>query len=244
MDRVKTRFINTLSHELRTPLTPIRIQLHILRNTDFAKSPEKHRKATEMLERNIHRLGGLVDELLEVARVQSGTLRLDRGPMDVSAVVGEALESFEDVARSNGVRLDRELEKGLVVDGDARRVGQVLFNLCGNALKFTPREGRISVRVRRQGGDAIVSVQDTGAGLRPEDIGRLFEPFSQVHDTMEKTNAGTGLGLYISRGIVEGHGGRIWCESPGPGKGATFSFALPLAPAGPPVPTPEPAVKG
>jgi PAS domain S-box-containing protein len=245
MDRVKTRFINTLSHELRTPLTPIRIQLHILRNTDFAKTPEQHRKATEMLERNVHRLGGLVDELLEVARVQSGTLRLDRGPMEVSGVVGEALESFEDVARSNGVRLERELETGLLVDGDARRLGQVLFNLCGNALKFTPREGAITVRVRRKDGNALVSVHDTGAGLRPEDIGRLFEPFSQVHDTMEKTNAGTGLGLYISRGIVEGHGGSIWCESPGPGKGATFSFSIPLLTATPPpVPAPEPAVKG
>ena len=237
MDRVKTRFINTLSHELRTPLTPIRIQLHILRNTDFAKSPERHRKTTEMLDRNVHRLGALVDELLEVARVQSGTLRLDRNPMELAPVVAEALESFEDVARSGGVRLERELERGLVVEGDARRIGQVLFNLCGNALKFTPNGGAISVRIRRSGGEAIVSVQDTGAGIRAEDVGRLFEPFSQVHDTMEKTNAGTGLGLYISRGIVEGHGGRIWCESPGPGKGSTFSFSIPLlaakAPGGP-----------
>ena len=230
MDRVKTRFINTLSHELRTPLTPIRIQLHILRNTDFAKSPEQHRKATEMLERNLQRLGGLVDELLEVARVQSGTLRLDRSPMDLSLVVGEALESFEDVARSGAVRLERQLQRGVVVDGDARRLGQVLFNLCGNALKFTPREGAITVSVRQEGAEAVVSVKDTGAGLRQEDIGRLFEPFSQVHDTMEHTNAGTGLGLYISRGIVEGHGGRIWCESDGPGKGATFSFSIPVLP--------------
>ena len=233
MDRVKTRFINTLSHELRTPLTPIRIQLHILRTTDLAKAPERQRKATEVLQRNVDRLGGLVDELLEVARVQSGTLRLDRAPTDLSAVVGEALESFEDVARAGGVRLERDVEPALTVDGDARRLGQVLFNLCGNALKFTPGGGRISVRVRREGDEAVVRVQDTGAGLRPDDIERLFQPFSQVYDAMEKTNAGTGLGLYISKGIVEGHGGRIWCESPGLGEGATFSFAIPLLQAAP-----------
>jgi PAS domain S-box-containing protein len=241
MDRVKTRFINTLSHELRTPLTPIRIQLHILRNTDALKDGDRHRKATEMLQRNVDRLGGLVDELLEVARVQSGTLRLDLAPVELGAVVSEALESFEDVARNSGVRLERDIEGGLLVEGDARRLGQVLVNLCGNALKFTPSGGSLLVRARRLGDEAVVSVKDTGSGIRPEDIERLFQPFSQVHDNMEKTNAGTGLGLYISRGIVEGHGGHIWAESGGPGKGSTFAFAIPLLGTRPKQPPAQPA---
>jgi signal transduction histidine kinase len=103
-----------------------------------------------------------------------------------------------------------------------------MYNLLGNSFKFTNKGGSIIVDVHREDANAIVSVQDTGSGLTPDDVGRLFEPFSQVHDVMEKTNAGTGLGLYICRGIVEGHGGKIWVESEGKGKGSRFAFNIPL----------------
>lgn len=228
MDRMKTQFVNTLSHELRTPLTPIKVQLHLLKTANASHDEEKQKRATEMLERNVLRMGGLIDELLEVARLQAGNLKLDLAPLDLGAAVGEALDSFRDVAKAGGVELQTKVEKGLPVEADARRLTQVMYNLLNNALKFTPQGGRILVEAAREDGKARIHITDTGIGIAPDDIQRLFEPFSQVHDTMQKTNAGTGLGLYICKGILEGHGGRIWCTSPGPGKGTTFSFEMPL----------------
>jgi PAS domain S-box-containing protein len=228
LDRMKTQFVNTLSHELRTPLTPIKVQLHLLKSANG--DPARTARATEMLERNVSRMGGLIDELLEVARLQAGTLKLDRCPLDLDVTVGEALESFKDVAKQNGVQVDWTLEPGLHVEADPRRMTQIMYNLMNNALKFTPEGGRITVDARHEGRRAVVKVSDTGVGIKPEDLARLFEPFSQLHDTMQKTNSGTGLGLYICKGIVEGHGGRIWCDSPGPGKGTTFAFDVPLIP--------------
>lgn len=225
MDRMKTQFVNTISHELRTPLTPIKVQLHILKG---AKDPEHARKATEVMERNVGRLSSLVDELLEVARIQAGTLKLARTYVDLSLTIQQALESFVDVARQNGIDLQIRIDPQLQVVADAKRIQQVIYNLLGNAFKFTDKGGRILVDVKRDGANALVSISDSGAGMDAEDIARLFEPFSQVHDPMEKTNAGTGLGLYICKGIVEGHGGRIWAESEGRGKGARFAFVIPL----------------
>jgi signal transduction histidine kinase len=227
MDRMKTQFVNTLSHELRTPLTPIKVQLHLLKTAHASGDVERQKKATEMLDRNVLRMGSLIDELLEVARLQTGNLKLDLGDVDLEATLSETLESFRDVAKQNGVDVQMKLEHGVHVEADERRLTQVMYNLLNNALKFTPNGGRIIVDAHEEQGKAIVSVTDTGMGIKPEDIQRLFEPFSQVHDTMQKTNAGTGLGLYICKGIVEGHGGNIKCESPGPGKGTTFKFELP-----------------
>ena len=225
MDRVKTQFVNTISHELRTPLTPIKVQLHILK---AAKDPEQAKKAADVLERNVGRLSSIVDELLEVARIQAGTLKLAKTYVDLSQNVHLALESFVDVARQSGIEFHTRVEPDLHVVADPKRLQQVMYNLLGNAFKFTDKGGRISVEAKRDGAHAIVSVADNGAGLEADGIARLFEPFSQVHDPMEKTNAGTGLGLYICRGIVEGHGGRIWAESEGKGKGARFAFTIPL----------------
>jgi PAS domain S-box-containing protein len=225
MDRVKTQFVNTISHELRTPLTPIKVQLHILKGT---RDAEQAKKATEVLDRNVGRLSSIVDELLEVARIQAGTLKLAKTYVDLSQNVQQALDSYVDVARQSGIELQMRVEPDLNVVADPKRLQQVMYNLLGNAFKFTEKGGRIAVEVRRDGANALVSVADSGAGLAADDIARLFEPFSQVHDPMEKTNAGTGLGLYICRGIVEGHGGRIWAESEGAGKGARFAFVIPL----------------
>lgn len=225
MDRVKTQFVNTISHELRTPLTPIKVQLHILKG---AKDPEHQRKAAEVMERNVGRLSSLVDELLEVARIQAGTLKLAKTYVDLSQTIQHALDSFVDVARQNGIDLQIRIDPQVQVVADPKRIQQVIYNLIGNAFKFTEKGGRILVDVKRDGANALVSISDNGAGMDADDIARLFEPFSQVHDPMEKTNAGTGLGLYICKGIVEGHGGRIWAESEGRGKGSRFAFVVPL----------------
>jgi PAS domain S-box-containing protein len=246
LDKFKTAFINTAAHELGTPLTPIKLQLHILRSGDGAQLSDRQRKALEILDRNVERLNALVQEVLKVARLQAGRLGITKERVDLNRVVFEAVESFQEPARESGIELEMRTTPGLQVDADPKRVTQVLFNLLNNAWKFTPDGGRITIETARVNELAVVRIRDTGQGMRPEDLQKLFQPFSQVHDTMQKTQAGTGLGLYICKGIVELHGGRIWAESPGPGLGSTFSFAIPLeakpeVSVRPPIKAPEPA---
>lgn len=230
LDLLKTQLINTASHELRTPLTPIALQLALLQSADFGPLNERQRKAVQVLDRNTQRLNLLVQDMLDVARLQGGRLVVQRDPMDLAPVLREAHESFQEAARRADVALDLALEGDLTLEADGQRVSQVLYNLLANALKFTPAGGRVAVAARRAGSEVVVEVCDTGVGLAQDQIARLFQPFSQVHDPTQRTRGGTGLGLYISRGIVEQHGGRIWAASDGPGKGAAFAFALP-APA-------------
>lgn len=228
IDQFKTLFINTAAHELRTPLTPIKVQLHLLRSGDMASLSERQRHAISVLERNIDRLSHLVEDILEGARIQAGRLRAKKKPIELDRVIGEAVESFRDPARESGVTLEADLQPGLVVPADAKRLIQVLFNLLSNALKFTPSGGTIRVESGSDDESTYIRVKDTGTGLTKEQASRLFRPFSQVHDPMTTVRGGTGLGLYISRSLVDLHGGRIWCESDGPGKGSTFTFTLPL----------------
>lgn len=228
LDDFKTRLINTTAHELGTPLTPIKLQVHLLKKGLTGPLNEEQEKAVGILDRNINRLTHLVEDVLEVARLQAGRLKVDQKALDINDVVGEAAESFEAPAREAGISLETKLAPQLHVHGDSKRLIQVLFNLLSNAIKFTPHGGKIRLETKLQDDQAMVTVQDTGAGIRRDDLARLFQPFSQVHDPMQRTHAGSGLGLYISRGIVELHGGRIWADSPGPDMGTTVTLTLPI----------------
>ena len=174
------------------------------------------------------RLGGLVGELLEVARIQGGRLRLAVSAVPVDEVVDEVLESFEETSRRVGVQVGYAGGQGLLVLADRNRVTQVLFNLVSNAIKFTPTPGRVTVASHRLGHNVAVAVTDPGLGLTSAPQARLFQPFVQVHDPMALSVGGTGLGLYISRELVEAQGGTLTVTSPGPGKGSTFRFTLPM----------------
>lgn len=229
----KTLFINTAAHELRTPLTPLKLQLHVLRGEKRGGLNEEQRRITNILGRNLDRLGQLVEDVLDVGRLQAGRIRLEKEPMDLERNVADVVEAFQELAHKNGVTLELHCQGGLPLEGDPRRLTQILFNLVDNALKFTPANGRIDVHVRKQAGQATVDVVDTGIGLGPEELGKLFHPFSQVHDPMEKTRSGSGLGLYISRGLAELHGGTLECKSAGVGTGTTFSLTVPTIAASP-----------
>jgi signal transduction histidine kinase len=169
------------------------------------------------------------EDVLDVARFQAGKLRLARQPMELRPLVQEAGESFRDVAASQGLALEVHAAPGLQVHADPRRLAQVVDNLLGNAIKFTPPGGRVTLEARSVPGGCVVEVCDTGLGIRPEDLGKLFQPFSQVHDAVDRARPGSGLGLHVCRGVVEAHGGRIWASSEGPGRGARFTFSLPAA---------------
>ncbi len=237
MDRFKTRILSTASHELNTPITPLKLQLRLLRNGAFGGLNKQQAASVAMLERNTNRLASLVAEVLDVARLQGGHLKLAPVPLDVRHVVQEEAEAFVAPANAAGVALEVDCTGDLHAVADPQRIGQVLVNLISNALKFTPKGGTIAVRAKRTNGEVEVRVSDTGLGLEPHQIMRLFQPFSQVHDPARIQRPGTGLGLYISKGIVTEHGGAMDVSSPGPGKGSTFWFRLPIS--GPPPVAPQ-----
>ncbi|MEK6975755.1 MAG: PAS domain S-box protein [Candidatus Thermoplasmatota archaeon] len=229
VDRDRMQFLNNAAHELGTPLTPIRLQIHLLRSRlrdggrDLAEI-----KAVDILDRNFERLGHLVRDLLDSARLQAASMKLHRAPVDLRDVIYSSVETYLAPAAEAGVELRVPELPRLPVDCDTSRISQVLDNLLSNAVKFTPRGKAIDVEAEVRGGMARVKVRDNGAGMKPADLPRLFRPFSQVHDTMQATRGGTGLGLYISQGLVQAHGGSIHAESEGLGHGSTFWFEIPL----------------
>ncbi len=223
--RDQQAFLSAASHELRTPLTPILIQLSLLRGTDdkgLSKSQVRH---LDIIERNLQRLGVLVGDLLDIARIGTGNIVIRPEPVDVEKLIQDTLESFQDQAQHKGLDLAVAIQGPLPVEADATRISQVLYNLISNAIKFAPTGGNVKVIAYREMEGIQVRVQDDGPGLTDAQQAKLFKPFSQVHGA--GAPSGTGLGLYISHGILEQHNGRVWAESDGAGKGSTFSFWLP-----------------
>ncbi len=226
-DRFKTHLLNTAAHELNTPITPLRLQTHLLHSGALGDLSEKQKRAVGILDRNVQRISLLVKDVLDVARMDAGNLKVDTCPTDVDSLLDDVFESFVDTAEQVRIHLQRQGTRGLAVEADPDRIVQVLYNLISNALKFTPAGGTISVNTVRDDGNVRIDVQDTGVGLSEEQIDMLFKPFSQAHDPKDFSATGTGLGLYISRGIVEAHGGTIGCSSEGHNKGSTFTLTLP-----------------
>lgn len=220
----RNQMLRTATHELRTPLTVLVLQLQMLRAA-MPEADAQQRRVLDVLERNVARLARLVQDIVDVARLQAGTL-LQTQPTDLATVARDAVASFRAPADAAGVALDLEAEEGVVVEADPQRLGQVLDNLVGNALKFTPPGGRVAVRVLGKPGVALLEVQDTGAGLTPDQRAQLFQPFIQVHGAAK---GGSGLGLFIAKGIVKQHRGSIGAESAGPGQGSRFWVRLPRA---------------
>jgi PAS domain S-box-containing protein len=226
--RFKSDFLNTIAHELRTPLTPVCVHLYTLsRSLKESLTPDQ-RRSFAMLEHSVQRMVRMIDDALDAVRLQAGRLSLRPKATDLAQLARQALDTFADSAREAGIELQGCLVQDLPVHADPTRIEQVLDNLMSNALKYTPRGGVVTVVGQIEDGEAVVRVQDTGIGLDAEQRGRLFKPFSRVHDPAKVTAPGHGLGLYIIHGILQGHGGRLECESPGPGQGSTFTMALPL----------------
>ncbi|MFA6029751.1 MAG: HAMP domain-containing sensor histidine kinase [Elusimicrobiota bacterium] len=218
-----------LTHELRAPLTSIRCALETIKDCE-ERLPADERQMLDIALRNTERLKNLIDDILDLSKLQAGRMRVFPVPCDPRALAAEAVESLSPLARKKGIDLALEVSPPCAaVDADPRRTVQVLINLLSNALKFTPAGGRVRVRVEAGKGDragyALFSVSDTGCGIAAGDLPRVFRFFSQAA-AGERRMEGTGLGLAISRSMVELQGGEIGVESE-PGKGSTFSFTLP-----------------
>ncbi len=227
-DRRKDEFLATLAHELRNPLVPIRNAVHVLGKTIDKGSDVGALHA--MMERQVKHLVRLVDDLMEVSRVTRGKIELRRARIDLSAAVAQALEISEAAIRAGGHKLAvTQAQEPLPLDADMVRLAQVFANLLNNAAKYTPRGGRIELSTRREGDEAVVTVRDTGVGIPPEMLPRVFDMFTQVEGAARRAPGGLGIGLALVRSLVELHGGRVEAQSAGPGKGSVFTVRLPLA---------------
>jgi signal transduction histidine kinase len=216
-----------LAHELRNPLAPIRNAVQILRLAPHG-DPAAIR-ARDMIERQTVHLVRLVDDLLEVSRVARGKIILRRKRIDLRAVVNDALEASASLLSARGHAVESTLPPAPVeMDGDATRLAQVLSNLLNNAAKYTDAGGRVSVTLRTVAGNALIEVADTGRGLDPVELGRVFELFYQAERDVDRAEGGLGLGLSLVRNLVELHGGEVQASSPGRGRGSTFTVRLPL----------------
>jgi PAS domain S-box-containing protein len=226
-NQLKDEFLATLSHELRTPLNAILGYARMLRSGVLKE--ERKEQALETLERNATSLTQMVEDVLDVSRIAAGKIRLHVQPVDLAVVLREALATVTPAAEAKGVRLESILEPHVgPVSGDPDRLQQVFWNLLSNAVKFTPRGGRVQLRLQRVNSHVEVSVSDTGIGIGEDFLPHLFERFRQGDSTTTRMHGGLGLGLAIARRIVELHGGRIAALSPGEGKGATFRVELPV----------------
>lgn len=227
VDQFKTQFINNAAHELRTPLSPMVTQVYLLSRDLEKQLTGPHRAGLEILQRNLKRLQELVEDLLESARYQAGRLFVDPTPGDWHRTAKEVVESFRPAAQEKGLQLSLLVEGDGAFVHDSKRIAQVLTNLLSNAIKFTPASGHIWVTSRTGPDGAALVVRDSGIGMTALDLQKIFQPFVQVHDLMQVTSKGSGLGLYISRGIAQSHGGTLTAKSPSLGKGSEFTLTVP-----------------
>ncbi|MEG4855885.1 ATP-binding protein [Microcoleus sp. K1-B6] len=226
-NRAKDEFLSILSHELRTPLNAILGWSTMLRQKNL--SEDKVARALETIERNAKSQAQLIEDILDVSRIITGKLRLRVRPVNLVPVIESAIESVQLAAEAKSIRLQSVLdsEAGPLL-GDADRLQQVVWNLLSNALKFTPKDGRVQIRLQRVNSHVEITVSDTGAGISSEFLPFVFDRFSQHDSTTTRSYGGLGLGLAIVRQLVELHGGTVMVVSPGIGQGTTFTVKLPV----------------
>jgi signal transduction histidine kinase len=216
-DRMQREFINVAAHELRTPTQAI-----IGYSELFYIRPESREEAMKAIARNAERLERLTSGILDVTRIEGQKLSLKKEKFNLSETISSAIEDVERSIDDGNIKFEYPTQRNILVEADRERISQVISNILNNAVKFT-KQGTIYISEDIKDGQAIVSIKDTGTGIDPEIMSKLFTKFTS------KSQTGTGLGLFISKSIIEAHGGRIWAENNNDGKGATFTFRLPLA---------------
>jgi two-component system phosphate regulon sensor histidine kinase PhoR len=224
LERVRRDFVANVSHELRTPLASIRLLIETLL-AGAKDDPEVSIRMLNQVISEVEALTQLAQELLDLSMIESGQMPMTLAHVEVRGVIEEQLHHFEPQAQQKQIGLNNAAPTGLRAEIDQKLIGRVLGNLIHNALKFTPKDGKITVGAEAGAEKITISVKDTGAGIPPEDLPRIFERFYKVDEARGKS--GTGLGLAIARHVVEAHGGKIWAESKR-GQGATFFFTLPV----------------
>lgn len=227
-DQRKDEFLAMLAHELRNPMSAIRNAVELLARSKQGEAPA--RVALGVLQRQSLQLGRLVDDLLDVSRITRGRIQLSRRPVELTLIIAHAVETLEAVFREkkHSVSVTSETYRGLYVDADQARLTQSFVNVLGNAAKYTDPGGHICIHTREDGQTATVEISDSGIGIAPELVPKVFELFVQGEQSLDRSQGGLGVGLAVVRTIVAMHGGSVAVRSPGPGQGTTVSIQLPL----------------
>jgi len=223
---MRRQLIGDVAHELRTPLTTIKGSMEGL--MDGVLAPDV--QTFQQIHLETDRLQRLIDDLQELSRVEAGAYKMNLRSREVQDLVEITKTTLTRQFEEKGVALNIELDPGLpLVFADEDRIGQVLLNLTGNALQYTPAGGVVTIRARQERDEVLISISDTGVGIADEHIDQIFTRFYRADSSRSRSVGGSGIGLTIARHLTEAHGGRIWAESPGPDQGSTFTFTLPVA---------------
>jgi len=229
LDRMKSDFVSHVSHELRTPLTAIKGAVDLILRELAGPLTEKQVHYLTRVRSNTQHLAGLIDDLLDLSKIESGKIDVKSSRVSLGGLVHDVVEALRPVAAEKVIALEATIrEPSILVWADRDKINQVLTNLIGNAIKFTPVHGRVTVSASRNGGESVqLSVSDTGARVPPGAKEKIFAKFYRVADVDGANSKGTGLGLAIAKALVELHGGKIWVESEG--RGSTFYCTLPVS---------------
>jgi signal transduction histidine kinase len=230
LDRMKSDFVSHVSHELRTPLTAIKGAVDLILREVTGPLTEKQIHYLTRVRSNTQHLASLINDLLDLSKIESRGIEVKSSRVSLSGILHEAVEALRPVAAEKVITLEATIgEPSILIWADRHKINQVLMNLIGNAIKFTPVQGRVTVSASRNGGESVqVSVSDTGPGIPPEEKEKIFAKFYRIAEVNGENPKGTGLGLAISKALVELHGGKIWVESE-PSRGSTFLFTLPVS---------------
>jgi signal transduction histidine kinase len=229
LSEMKEEFLALTTHDLRSPLTVISGVISFFTSGRLGELTPEQKNMVAMMERNAQSLIELVNDLLDASKLESGTMRLEIASIDLRGLIDELRETMEPLVREKGLKMEEALPADLpLVEADRPKLRRILVNLVSNAIKFTSKGGQVTVRAVREDGAVRISVSDTGVGIAPEDVKLLFDKYEQARSRATRGEKGTGLGLYITKQLVELHGGEIKVESE-LGKGSTFSFTLPVA---------------
>lgn len=229
IDQMKSDFISLVSHELRTPLTSIIGFVSFILDGKAGAINDRQRNSLSRVQRQSKRLAALINDLLDISRIESGRIQMDQEPIPLLEIVTQRIEEIRPQADEKSIRLALTAPESVPkVLGDEARMGQVFTNLIGNAIKFTPENGEVNVKVEADGNLLHVEVIDTGPGIPAEERQKIFDKFYQLSDISTRQQGGSGLGLSITKSIVEAHGGKLWIDDGNQGKGSNFQFVLPL----------------
>lgn len=229
LDNAKTEFLSISSHELRSPLNPMRVQLQMLLEGYFGKMSKKQKSSIEMIFRNTKRLDNILKDFVEISHIEAGRLKIRVSKTDISKIIRDLVNEMKYYLPEKKVKLKPNIGKLPIVEADSGKFIQVLRNLVNNAIKFSKEKGKVIVSAKVDKNKILFEIKDNGIGISEMNLEKIFKPFYQEEQTIYRKYQGAGLGLTITRGLVEAQGGKIWVKST-KGKGTSFFFTLPLKP--------------
>ncbi|MFA6392493.1 MAG: HAMP domain-containing sensor histidine kinase [Candidatus Paceibacterota bacterium] len=226
LDKLKTEFVSLASHQLRSPLTAIKGYASMLMDGDYGEMTKEAKEAIDRMYQSSKNLTIVVEDLLNVTKIESGGMKFEMAPFDLSIIVEDEVKDFSIATEKKGLKLnfEKDSDTSFMVNGDKEKIRQIIINFIDNSVKYT-KEGSVNVSVKNQNNKVVFCVKDTGMGMTEEVKDSLFQKFARG-DGARMNTTGTGLGLYLAKQIVEAHKGRVWVESEGEGKGSAFFMEL------------------